>query len=209
MSDAIRILRLDASAKPGASASRHLGDELPQRISAAQGSTIELRVRDLNRDAEFIDAEFIDTDWIEANLDEPSRRNATANRQLACPHRLIAEPQWADYVLLTTAMCNLGVPATAKAWVDQVCRAGITFRYGKHGPKGLLAGKRADIVVTTGAATLGSPVDFVSGYLRQVFSFIGIDDVDIISAGRVNLDSAESISRALQQIDERYPAAAA
>ena len=89
------------------------------------------------------------------------------------------------------------------------CRAGITFRYTANGPVGLLAGKSADIVITTGGAPLDSPVDFASGYLRQVLGFIGIDEVDIIGADRMNQDSEQSVARALQQIDQRYPDIAA
>jgi FMN-dependent NADH-azoreductase len=73
----------------------------------------------------------------------------------------------------------------------------------------LLSGKRADIVITTGGAPLDSPVDFASGYLRQVLGFIGIDEVEIIAADRMNQNSEQSVARALQQIERRYPALAA
>ena len=87
--------------------------------------------------------------------------------------------------------------------------AGITFRYTANGPVGLLAGTSADIVITTGGAPLGSPVDFANDYLRQVLGFIGIDEVDIIGADRMSQDSEQSIARALPQIQERYPDIAA
>ena len=203
LSDVTRILRLDASANPADSTSRLLGDDLMQRLGA-RGSKIDIRERDLNRNAEFIDA-----DWIAANLSDAEDRSDIARQRLAYSDELIAELQWADHILLTTPMYNFGVPATVKAWIDQVCRAGITFRYTENGPVGLLADKRADIVITTGGAALASQVDFVSGYLRQVFGFIGIDDVTIIGADRMNSDSDASIARARQQINRRYPAAAA
>jgi FMN-dependent NADH-azoreductase len=202
MKRATRILRLDASANPGESGSRRLGDELLQRL-AGEHAGIEIRERDLNDSAGFIDGE-----WIAANLASPGERSEAQRRRLQLSDELIAELQWADRILLTTPMYNFGVPATVKAWIDQVCRAGITFRYTGNGPEGLLGGKRADIVLTTGGVPLGSPVDFVSGYLRQVFGFIGIDEVDIVAADRMNLDSEESMKRALQQIDERYANAA-
>ena len=77
------------------------------------------------------------------------------------------------------------------------------------GPEGLLKGKRVDIVITTGGAPLGSPVDFVSGYLKQVFAFIGIDDVNIIGADQMNVDAQASFAQATTQIDQHYPATAA
>ena len=103
-------------------------------------------------------------------------------------------------------MYNFGVPATLKAWIDQVCRAGITFRYTENGPEGLLSGKSADIVITTGGAPLESPVDFVSGYLKQVFTFIGISEVNVVGADRMNIDAETSFGRAMDQIAQVYPA---
>lgn len=198
-----RILRLDASANPGQSGSRRLGDQLLASIERHYEAS-EIRYRDLNQQAQFIDA-----DWISANLSSADERNEAARRRLAASDEFVAELQWADHVLLTTPMYNFSVPATLKAWIDQVCRAGVTFRYTSDGPVGLLSGKRADIVITTGGVPLDSPADFLSGYLRQIFAFIGIDEVKIFGAERMNLDSASSIEQALQQIDERYPAKAA
>ena len=73
----------------------------------------------------------------------------------------------------------------------------------------MLSGKRADIVITTGGVPLGSPVDFLSGYLRQVFAFIGIDALDIISADRMNVDAEASLAGAIEQIENRPTAVAA
>jgi FMN-dependent NADH-azoreductase len=202
MSESIRILRLDASANPGESSSRRLGDELLERL-AREHANIEVRERDLNQTASFIDSQ-----WVAANLTDPAERSEADRQRLSFSDELIAELDWADHILLTTPMYNFSVPATVKAWIDQVCRAGVTFRYTPDGPQGLLEGKRADIVLTTGGVPMDSPVDFASGYLRQVFGFIGIDEVDLIAADRMNIDAEESMQRALQQIDQRYRAAA-
>ena len=203
MNQSTRILRLDASANPENSNSRKLGNELLERI-LRHNPDADIRTRDLNRDAQFIDAE-----WIAANLTAADSRSDAAQQRLHYSDQLINELQWADHIVLTAPMYNFSIPATLKAWIDQVCRAGITFRYTPDGPLGLLQGKRADIVITTGGAALDSPVDFVSGYLRQVLGFIGIDEVTIIGADRINSKSEESITRAMQKIEQRYPAIAA
>ena len=203
MNPITHILRLDASANPGESGSRALGEELLMRVEAQYPESAP-RYRDLNLGAQFIDA-----DWIDANLSATDARDETARQRLGASDELIAELQWADHIVLTTPMYNFSVPATLKAWIDQVCRAGITFRYTSDGPVGLLAGKRADIVITTGGVPVNSPVDFASGYLRQVMAFIGIDEVDIIAADGMNQNGEQSVARALQQIERRYPALAA
>ncbi|MCP4390028.1 MAG: FMN-dependent NADH-azoreductase [Gammaproteobacteria bacterium] len=200
MSSKFRILRLDASANPGESGSSQLADRLVEQLQL-RADEIELRSRDLNHNAELIDSR-----WVGANLTAAGDRNAEQQEALGLSDRLIAELNWADHVVLATPMYNFGVPATLKAWVDQVCRAGVTFRYTKNGAEGLLADKSADIVITTGGAPLGSPADFVSGYLRQVFAFIGINEVNIIGADQMNTDAQASVTRAQAQIDRLYPA---
>ena len=198
-----RILRLDASANPDESDSRKLGDHLIRQLKQADPSA-DTRERNLNQQLSFIDSS-----WIAANFTAREERSHDQTERLGLSDQLIAELDWADHIVLTTPMYNFGVPATLKAWIDLVCRAGITFRYGADGPEGLLKGKRVDIVITTGGAPLGSPVDFVSGYLRQVFAFIGIDDVNIIGADQMNVDAKASFARAITQIEQYYPAFAA
>ena len=203
MNASTHILRLDASANPSASGSIDLGNRLLAHIFE-QDPQIEVRQRDLNQEAQFIDS-----DWIAANFTPVESLGESAKQRLAHSDELIAELQWADHILLTTPMYNFSVPATLKAWIDQVCRAGITFRYTPDGPVGLLGNKRVDIVITTGGVALDSPLDFMSGYLRQVFKFIGIESLDIIGAERMNVDSNDSITRALQKIEQSYPSIAA
>ena len=203
MSNQKHILRLDASANDSHSASRKLGNVLADQLEDLYPRS-EIRQRDLNQELAFID-----NNWIAANFTASDERDDSQNQQLAFSDRLIAELQWADHIVLTTPMYNFGVPATLKAWIDLVCRAGVTFRYGPNGPEGLLTNKRIDIVITTGGAPLRSPVDFVSGYLKQVFSFIGIEDINFIGADQMNVDADASYARALTQIEQRYPAVAA
>lgn len=203
MQDTKQILRLDASANLAESDSQKLGDHLIRQLKQANPG-MQTRNRNLNQDMSFIDS-----NWIAANFTAKEERNDDQSAHLEFSDQLIAELNWADHVVLTTPMYNFGVPATLKAWIDLVCRVGITFRYGANGPEGLLKGKRVDIVITTGGAPLGSPVDFVSGYLRQVFAFIGIDDVNIIGADQMNVNAQASFARATAQIEQHYPAVAA
>ena len=201
MKNEINLLRLNASANSAGSNSRKLGDELSDYLLHYYPG-IQLRERDLNHEIPFIDAE-----WIGANFTSIEDRNDAMQHRLALSDQLIAELEWADHIVLTTPMYNFGVPAALKAWIDLVCRAGVTFRYTSNGPVGLLSGKRADIVITTGGAPLNSPVDFVSGYLKQVFSFIGIDEISIIGADQMNVDAKASFAKAQSQIATSYSTA--
>ena len=194
----LRVLRLDASANPAESTSRKLGDAAIARLR--RRVPIKLRQRDLNFGARFIDA-----GWITANFTPYGERNMEQIELLRFSDTLIDELNWANHILLTTPMYNFSVPATLKAWIDLVCRAGVTFSYDEDGPMGLLSYKSAEIIVTTGGVHLGGDKDFLSGYLKKVFSFIGIDDIDIIGADRMNIDAEDSLARALARIELGLP----
>jgi len=198
MTTKIQILRLDASASINTSNSKKLGDELIDRLLALHPDAI-VRQRDLNQDIGFIDE-----NWVAANFTPVDQRSEAQHQRLAFSDKLIDEIKQADAIVLTTPMYNFGIPATLKAWIDLISRAGVTFRYTAEGPVGLIKGKRLDIVITTGGVPLQSPVDFVTDYLKQAFRFIGIEDINIISADKMNIDADGSYQKALDQIEQHY-----
>ncbi len=193
-----QILRLDASASINTSNSKKLGDELIDRLLALHPDAI-VRQRDLNQEIGFIDE-----NWVAANFTPDDQRSEAQHQRLAFSDKLIDEIKQADAIVLTTPMYNFGIPATLKAWIDLISRAGVTFRYTADGPVGLIKGKHVDIVITTGGVPLKSPVDFVTDYLKQVFRFIGIEDINIISAEAMSVDADNSYQKALDQIKQHY-----
>ena len=61
--------------------------------------------------------------------------------------------------------------------------AGKTFRYTDKGPEGLAGGKQ--VVIASGRGGIygdASPADFQEAYLRQVFNFLGIQDITFVRA---------------------------
>jgi FMN-dependent NADH-azoreductase len=120
---------------------------------------------------------------------------------LALSDSLVAELQAADTVLITLPIWNFGIPSTLKAWIDQVARAGVTFRYTPDGPVGLLEGKRAILAVASGGTEVGSAIDFATDYLRHVLGFIGIHEVEIVAADRLMVDADASHAKADAAID--------
>ncbi len=194
-----KILRLDASANVSDSSSRKLGDQLIAELS--RRSEVNIQYRDLNRGLNFIDET-----WVGANFTPLDERSSAQESALEFSDQLIEELRQADHIVLTTPMYNFGVPASLKAWIDLVCRAGVTFQYTSDGPVGLLKNKRIDIVITTGGVPLQSSADFVSDYLGQVFRFIGIEQINVIAADQMNIDTEASFNRALTQIEQQIAA---
>jgi FMN-dependent NADH-azoreductase len=115
----------------------------------------------------------------------------------AISDELVAELQTADAIVLGMPMYNFGVPSTFKAWIDRVARAGITFSYTEHGPKGLLSGKKVYILAARGGMYVGTPKDSQSQYLKDVFAFLGMSDVEFIYAEGLAM-GADSADKAWQ-----------
>ena len=196
MKNPVRILEVSASRRAQDSVSRTLSNDVLNALRQRFGETSLVR-RDLADGLPFVDA-----GWIEATFTPEEQRSERHREALALSDELVAELQAADTIVITAPMYNFGIPAVLKAWIDLVARARLTFRYTENGPEGLLKGKQAYVVVTTGGVPIGSPVDFVTPYLKQALSFVGIDDVEIIAAERLNSDTDESIDRARAQIAE-------
>ncbi|MEO1081169.1 MAG: NAD(P)H-dependent oxidoreductase [Pseudomonadota bacterium] len=189
------ILRLDASMRRDGSQSRLLADRLQDLLSRDAGTKVVRR--DLADGVPFVDE-----DWIDANTTDPEQRNDAQREALAHSDTLVAELKAADVLVAAVPIYNFGVPAAFKAWIDMVARARETFRYTSEGPLGLLEGKKAYLVITSGGTHLGSEIDFVSPWLRHVMGFLGIHDVEIIDASGLMMDAEARIAAAIEQIDE-------
>jgi len=53
-----------------------------------------------------------------------------------------------------------GMPFADEAWIDMVTRAKAVFRYTADGPKGLVKGETAYVIVVSGGTVAGGDVDF-------------------------------------------------
>lgn len=99
--------------------------------------------------------------------------------------KALAELLAADTLVLGVPMYNFSVPSTLKAWFDHVLHPGQTFEYTSAGPRGLLKGKKAIILISSAgdySAAPASGMDFVEPYVRQIMTFMGITDVTVIKA---------------------------
>lgn len=180
------VLHIDASARIQGSTSRDLSARVVDRLAAA---TV-LR-RDL---AEPLPQ--ISEAWVGANFTAADQRDAVQRDLLALSDRLVDEVKAADTIVIGLPIYNFSVPASLKAWIDLIARAGVTFEYTETGPRGLLAGKRAILVLTSGGTPVGSEIDFASGYLRHILGFVGITDIQIIAADRMAVDPETALSAA-------------
>ncbi|HEX7369635.1 MAG TPA: NAD(P)H-dependent oxidoreductase, partial [Rhodanobacteraceae bacterium] len=100
----------------------------------------------------------------------------------------------ADTVVIGAPMYNFNIPSQLKAWIDRILTAGKTFRYTENGPEGLAGGKRVIVASARGGIYSEGPaqaIDFQERYLRHVFGFIGIHDVEFVRAEGLNLGAEQ------------------
>lgn len=176
----MKLLHIDSSVTGEGSASR--------RLSAAVVAALTRAMPDLDVVRRDLDAEPI------PHLDSrrlPTVRPANAPEGATGtpdPEGAVALDEFlgADIVVIGAPMYNFTVPSQLKAWIDRILIAGKTFRYSQTGPVGLAGGKR--VIVTSSRGGLYAPgtpfeaYDFQEKYLRAVFAFIRIEDVEFVRA---------------------------
>lgn len=131
----------------------------------------------------------------------------TPEQQEAAKHSddAISEVQAADVIVIGAPLYNFGIPSVLKAWIDHICRAGITFKYVDGAPQGLVTGKKVYVAMASGGIYSEGPAagyDFVAPYLKAVLGFIGITDVTVVRVEGVSIPSeqATALEKALGSV---------
>ena len=176
------ILHINSSERIQDSVTRQVSAELVSQLQKQSG--LAIKSRDLVKGIPFINE-----DWIHANFTDPEQRTEQNKQALKTSDQLVEELQAAEILVIASPIYNFSVPAVLKAWIDQVARARLTFRYTENGPEGLLKAKQAYLVMASGGVPLGSEVDYASTYLNQVMNFLGIHDVTVVDAGSLIQDT--------------------
>ena len=157
---------------------------------------------------------YLSEHWIEAAYTPESARTDAQQKMLALSDSLIDEVLSADVIVLGIPMHNFSVPATFKAWIDQIARAGKTFSYTDQGPKGLIpSDKKVIAILTRGGVYAGespqSATDFQVSYLRRILGLIGLTDVTFIHADRQGMGGQAAqlaTEKALRHVASLFPA---
>ena len=188
MTQPMKILRVDSSAKTENSESRRLTDRIIDGLKT-NGKSLDVTVRDLNESLPQVN-----TAWIEANNTQSDDQTNEHKKTLALSNTLVGEIEAADTLIIGVALYNFSITASLKLWIDLVCRARKTFAYVDGSPKGLMTGKKAIICFASGGTPFESDIDFASGYLKHILGFIGITDVIFISADKHFMDDQSVIN---------------
>jgi len=175
----MQILHLDSSPLGEHSETRKLSREIVEKLKGAHPDATVVH-RDLMEQP----PSFVSAAWILGAFGLPGADSGEAKAAIGESDALVDELLASDIIVVGAPMYNLSVPAVLKAWIDQIVRPGRTFMVGSE-YKGLAIGKRAIFAVAAGGGgySEGGPrqaYNHEDPYLRTIFGFIGIEDVQFV-----------------------------
>lgn len=98
----------------------------------------------------------------------------------------------ADVYVISVPMWNFSIPYALKYFIDAIVQPGYLFRYNELGvPEGMVFGKKMIVITSRGADySTNSPLhnyDFMEPYLRGIFGFVGVSDIEFVYAQPVDI----------------------
>jgi len=181
------ILHIDTSPRLEKSHSRTLAREFLETWKTHHPDAIVTH-RDLARNP----IPYIDDTWVTAKFTAADAYTPELAAAIALSDKLIDEFLAADRYVLSTPMYNFGIPAVLKSYIDYIVRPRRTFAVNEDGFKGLVTDKKMILVQARGSdfrpGSAYDAVNFQEPYLKTVFGFIGITDIQMINANGLNTE---------------------
>lgn len=170
-----QILHIDSSPSKNSN-SRRLSKHFVETLKTKYPDYAIIR-RDLNQNP----PPFVDQSWIENAFLPIENQNAEV---MKVPNEIVSEFLESEYVVVGMPMYNWGMPAIVKAWIDQIVRAGITFKMTPTGIVGLCPPeiKIVGLISRNGRFLEGEPYEkanFQDNHFRGIMGFIGAQNVYI------------------------------
>jgi FMN-dependent NADH-azoreductase len=198
---ALNILHIDCSPRAD-SHSRQLSASIVEKlVEVAPGARIGRR--DLGADP----LPPATSDYA-TTLSSPATLAAPVEGSLELSEKLIQEVEAAGAIVIGTPMHNLTVPSVLKAWIDQILRAGRTFRSTPAGKTGMIPDRPVLVAIASGGTFTGERAgqpDFLRPYLKEVLESIGLKSVQFLAVQAtafLNEETAASArERALGALD--------
>jgi FMN-dependent NADH-azoreductase len=173
----MNILHIDCSPRPE-SHSRQLSAAIVKKLlEVAPGASIS------RRDFAAAPLPHASPDYA-TTLSSPATLAAPLRGALELSEALIQEVEAADVIVIGTPMNNLTVPSVLKAWIDQILRAGRTFKSTPAGKVGMLRDRPVFIGIASGGVFTGDRAnqpDFLTPYLSVVLGSIGLKTLQFLS----------------------------
>jgi FMN-dependent NADH-azoreductase len=196
------LLHVDSSILGGNSVSRSLSASIVARLKASDPG-LTVTYRDLAAEP----IPHLSGAYLAAAQALEGQHDPSLERDLAIGGKALEEFLAADIVVVGVGFYNFGIASQLKAWIDRVAVSGKTFRYSEKGVEGLAGSKRVILAIARGGFYgAGSPTagfEHAETYLRGVFGFFGVTDLQVIIAEGVAVGPEQreaSVKAAQEQI---------
>jgi FMN-dependent NADH-azoreductase len=202
-----KILNIISSPRGEASYSNKLGNAIMEKIGTEYPGS-EIITRDLTKSP----FPHIDASHLEAFFTPKENHTEKHIQSTKLSDEAINEILEADIIVINVPMWNFSIPSVLKAWVDQISRAGITFKYSEKGPVGLIAGKKIYVAIASGAVYSEGQYkvnDFIESYLKTILGFLGMTDLTVYRVEGLSIPGIQNTAfeKALKSIEETQVAA--
>ncbi len=191
------VLIIRSSASGNISVTNNLANSLVEQI-LEKYPKINIIDRDLNKNP----VADLSSDYIIAFYTPIEKQDDKIKKILEPSNLLVQEVLSSDIIIVCAPMYNFGIPSSLKAWIDNIVRPGLTFKYGKKGVEGLIGDKTKVIILTSSGSSYssvkGQKMDFVLPYLKTIFGFMGVKNIEIVnneysSHGEIKTFNSENI----------------
>jgi FMN-dependent NADH-azoreductase len=202
-----RLLHIDSSPRGERSRSRRMTSEFIERWKQTYPDDL-VTYRDIGHHP----VPHLDETWIAAAYTPPEQRTPELWEAIRISDQLVDELLAADVYVIGVPMYNFSVPSMLKAYIDQIVRIGRTFEFAPEHPDNpynpLVLGKKMFIITARGSSGYGSGdryeyLNYQDPYLKTIFGFIGITDINFIHVENDELGGtslAQSIANARTQV---------
>ena len=173
----MNILHIDCSPRPESHSRQLSGAIVEKLLEIAPGASIT------RRDFAAAPLPHALPDYA-TTLSSPATLASPLKGALELSETLIQEVEAADVIVIGTPMHNLTVPSVFKAWIDQILRAGRTFKSTPAGKVGMLRDRPVFVGIASGGAFTGDRAnqpDFLTPYLSVVLGSIGLKTLQFVS----------------------------
>lgn len=181
----MKLLHIDASILGGNSVSRQLSAAAVERLRKATPN-LDVTYRDISATPlSHLTGEHL------AAAHGATPETQAVREDLAASAAALDEFLAADIVVIGAPMYNFTIPSQLKAWIDRILVAGKTFKYSEKGAEGLAGNKRVIVTISRGGFygvdTPAAAGEHLETYLRWVFGFIGVTNLEIIAADGIQI----------------------
>ncbi|MGL5877160.1 MAG: FMN-dependent NADH-azoreductase [Xenococcaceae cyanobacterium] len=195
-----QILHIDTSPRSENSHSRKLAQDFINAWKIDRGDGIVTK-----RDLALNPVPYLDETWVKAKFTSPDRYTPELATAIKLSDRLIEEFLAVNCYVLSVPMYNFSIPAVLKSYIDHIVRPKRTFVIEDGQYKGLVTGKKMLVITARGSDfrpnSPFAPLDFQEPYLRAIFNFIGITDIEFVNANGLNTELREqSLSEARETL---------